>query len=85
MQRRRGKKTDQCNADGAFKIIKSVMQEHDEIEPTLWASALWSALVDGYIHSGFSYEDFTNEWNLLSNHYKSWFDERDNCNSSKKF
>lgn len=77
MKRRKSKKTDQQQAQIAFEILKETMAEHTEIEPTLWASAFWSCLVDGYINSGITYEEFCNEWDILKKHYKKWFDDEE--------
>lgn len=70
---RLSKKTDRENTEKAFKILKNAMQSHPEIEPTLWAGATWSCLVEGYRNSEFSYEDFCEEWDKIKKHYKSWF------------
>lgn len=74
-KRRAPKKTDQQIAEKAFQIIKKTMQEHSEIEPTIWAAGCWSVIVDGYIKCGFSYEEFGNELNSVKDYYKSWWDE----------
>ncbi len=74
MERRPPKKTDQQQIEKAFNLLKNCMASHPEIEPTLWAGAVWSVLVDGYNSSGMSYEQFTREWDELKNHYKPWFD-----------
>ena len=75
MERRMPKKSDQQKIEKGFHLIKSLMQDHPEIEPTLWAGAVWSILVDGYVASGMSYEKFTQEWDDLKHHYKPWFNE----------
>jgi hypothetical protein len=69
------KPDDQKNIEYAFNLLKNYMAEYPEIEPTLWAAAFWSILVDGYNASGTSYEEFTEEWDRLKHHYKHWFDE----------
>lgn len=38
------------------RLFKETMSNHNEIEPTLWAAAFWSILVDGYSQSGTRYE-----------------------------
>ncbi len=78
MDRRPRKKTDQDEAEKAFKLLKESMANHSEIEPSLWASAIWSVLVDGYVNCGFSYEEFQNEWDRVKHHYKPWFDKEEN-------
>ena len=77
METRFGKDSDQQEVEKAFQIIQETMQSHPEIEPTLWASALWSSLVVGYTKSGVSHDDFCLEWDQLKLHYKSWFEGKD--------
>jgi hypothetical protein len=74
MKRRPPKKSDQKNVEKAFKILKETIQSHPEIEPTLWASAVWSILVEGYVNSGASYELFCDEWDRIKEHYKGFFE-----------
>lgn len=73
MEKREPKKTDQEEIEKAFQLLKSFMADHPEIEPTLWSGAFWSILVDGYSKSGVTYDEFTEEWDKLKLHYKSWF------------
>lgn len=75
MERRPPKKTDQEQVRKGFDLIMKVMEKHPEIEPTLWAGAIWSVLVHGYNNSGMSYDQFTREWEELKHHYKPWFDK----------
>ncbi len=75
MEKRPKKETDQEEVQKAFIILKECMELNPQIEPTLWAGAFWSILVDGYNSSGISYDEFTGEWDKLKQHYKSWFDE----------
>lgn len=75
MEKRCSKKTDQMNIEKAFNILINAMKSDPEIEPTLWAGAVWSVLVEGYINSGMSYELFCKEWDKIKIHYKSWWNE----------
>ncbi len=75
MERRKPKPTDQKQIEKAFNLLKDCIAEHPEIEPTLWAGAFWSILVEGYSASGMSYEQFTREWDEIKYHYKSCFDK----------
>lgn len=75
MKRRPPKKTDQEVIQKCYEYLKNCMAQHPEVEPTLWAGAFWSVLVDGYSNSGMSYEQFTREWDELKHHYKPWFDK----------
>ena len=74
METRPRKPNDQEQIEIAFNLMKDCMASHPEIEPTLWAGAIWSVLVEGYAQSGVSYEQFSKEWNSIKHHYKSWFD-----------
>jgi len=75
MERRPPKPTDNEEIETAYNLLKNCMLDHPEIEPTLWASAFWSVLVDGYSASGMSYQYFTEEWDRIKHHYQTWFDE----------
>ncbi len=72
---RPGQDSDQENIEKAFQLVKNLIKSHSEIEPTLWAGAIWSVLIDGYMACDFSYEDFCNEWEKIKHHYKKWWDE----------
>jgi hypothetical protein len=73
MERLLPKDTDQEQIEKAFNLIKDCMAHHPEIEPTLWAGAVWSVLVDGYASSGMTHDQFTQEWDKLKHFYKPWF------------
>lgn len=75
MKKRIPLETDQEQIEKAFQLLKNCMKNHPEIEPTLWACAFWSILVDGYNQSGMSYQQFTDEWDRVKHHYKPWFDK----------
>jgi hypothetical protein len=74
MDKRDSKQSDQEMVEKAFNLLKEYMSKHPEIEPTLWAGAFWSCLADGYNKSGMSYEEFSEEWENVKEHYKSWFE-----------
>lgn len=74
LETRLPKEKDQEEVVKAFNLIKQLMENHSEIESTLWAGAFWSILVDGYSASGVSYDQFTKEFNQVRHHYRSWFD-----------
>ncbi len=72
---RPSKDSDQDNTEKAFQLIKNCLEEHPEIESTLWAGAVWSVLVYGYRNCGFSYKEFCDEWEKVKNHFKKeWND-----------
>ncbi len=75
MKTRKPKKSDQNQVQKGFQLIMDMMADHPEIEPTLWAGAIWSVLVNGYNNSGMTYEQFTREWDEIKHHYKDWFDK----------
>lgn len=74
MEKREPKKTDQEQTERGFNLIMEIMSAHPEIEPTLWAGAVWSVLVNGYNQSGVTYDEFTRQWDEVKHHYKSRFD-----------
>lgn len=75
MERRPPKESDQEQVQVGFQLVMDLMSKNEQIEPTLWASVMWSILVHGYNHSGMTYEQFTREWDQLKYHYKPWFDK----------
>lgn len=75
MEKRPLKKSDQKQIEKAYNLLKDCIVSHPEIEPTLWAGAVWSILVEGYSRSGMTYEKFTKEWDQVKHHYESWFDK----------
>jgi hypothetical protein len=66
---------DQDNAQKAYQLIMDLMEMNKGIEPALWCGAVWSVLVNGYKQCDFSYEDFRQEVNKISQHYKSWWED----------
>lgn len=75
MLKREPKDTDQDEVEKAHLLIHELMYEHPEIEPTLWAAAVWSVLVNGYIDSGATYDEFCEESDKLKTHCKPWFNK----------
>lgn len=73
--RRPSKKSDQNNTEKAYQILLKAMQAHPEIEQSLWAGACWTALVNGYLKSGISYELFCEDFDGAKNHYSKWWDK----------
>jgi hypothetical protein len=67
-------KTDQDDTEKAYLLILKLMNDHKEIESTLWCGAVWSVLINGYISCDFSYEQFLKEVQKLVKHYKHWWD-----------
>jgi hypothetical protein len=71
------KEDDQENIERAFQLIKRTITRHEEIEPTLWGAACWMILVIGHAGSGYSYEEFCEEWDNVKDHYRSEFEENE--------
>jgi hypothetical protein len=72
------KPDDQENAQKAYLLLIDFMSNHPEIEPTLWFSATWSALINGYVSGGFSYPEFLEHMKEVILHYKEqWPQPRD--------
>lgn len=74
-KRRRGKKTDQTETEKAYQLLIKTMQDHPEIEKTLWAGACWTALVNGYLNSGIPVKEFIEDFDSAKEHYIKWFEE----------
>lgn len=66
----------EINIQKAFDLVVQLINEHPEIEYTLWAGAIWTILVSGYINCGFSREEFIEEIARVSGHYKEWWNEK---------
>lgn len=74
-KRRAHKRSDQNNTEKAYQILLKAMQDHPEIEQTLWAGACWTALINGYINSDLSYEEFKEDFDSAKEHYSKWWDK----------
>lgn len=76
-QKREPQQTDQKIAADAYIMLKDLIISKPQIEPTLWAGALVTMLIDGFKNSGYSYEDFCNEFENIKIHFKYvWDDEK---------
>ncbi len=67
--------TDQDEIQRAYLMLKDFMGQNSGIETSLWASAFWSILANGYINYGFSYDEFRNELIRILEHSKQWFEK----------
>lgn len=70
MDYRPGKDDDQENAQKSFELIWKLIEEHPEIESTLWFSGLMSSLAFGCVRSGISYSKFCEELDNCKIFYK---------------
>jgi hypothetical protein len=77
MEMRQRKETDQEESEKGFQLLRKVMQDNPQIEPTLWVVAMWSCIVNAYIGSGMSHELFCEQCEKTKNHYKKWWNERE--------
>ena len=68
-------KSDQENAEKAYQLLLNFLNENSDIEPTIWAGAVWGVLVNGYVNCNFTYKEFKDEMNVVLEHYEHWFDE----------
>lgn len=75
MEKSEIKNIDSENIEKGFNLIIKFMQEHAEIESTLWADVIWSVLVEGYNLNGVSYNEFNKELDMVKVFYKPWFDK----------
>ena len=74
-KRRPPKESDQVNIEYAYQIVIKTIEDHPEVETTLWAGALLSALANAYIDAGLSYEQFESEFDSAKKFYRKWWDE----------
>ena len=63
------------NAHKAFEILFDCMRSNSQIEPTLWASALWSCLARGFINCNIPYEIFKSESYKAIEHLETWWED----------
>jgi hypothetical protein len=68
---------DQDGADVCYEFILSAILSHGEKDTALWMAALWSLLVERYIDSGVSYEQFCSELEGVKGNYVSWWEGSD--------
>ena len=74
MKKRPSKVSDQENVERAYKILYKASRSETKIESTLWYGAAWSLIVNGYINSGSTYEEFCEEMDRIKEFYKAWWD-----------
>jgi hypothetical protein len=72
---RKSKKDDQENIEKAYNILVATVENHPEIETTLWAGALMSAFVHMHLNTKMPYKIFCDSLDNIKNVYKNWFDE----------
>lgn len=75
MRRRQPKDDDQKNTEKAYKILCKTVEEHPEIETSLWAGALMSAFVDMHQNTKFTYKNFCEVLDDIKEVYKNWFED----------
>lgn len=68
------KPNDQKNTEKAFRLILELYEKHPEIEPSLWAGALWSALANGYLNCHFTFDEFKRQIDDMLKHTKKYYD-----------
>jgi len=70
MKKRRPKKTDQEEAQRACELFGEVVEAHPEFEPNIWVSAVYSILINTYLGSGSSFEEFCGDMERAKEFYK---------------
>lgn len=80
MNKRIPKSTDQQNSEKTFDMLCDLVKLNPEIEGCIWMSAFFTCIVQTFVKSGFSYEDFCEDMKGSMEKYKSWFDEDKNEN-----
>jgi hypothetical protein len=74
---RERKSTDQENAQRAYEILYEAIKSHPEIEGTIWSSACFTLIVDGYLNCEIPFEHFSRDMDAVKQHYKSeWEQEK---------
>lgn len=73
-QIRKSKDNDQENVSKAYNLLLELMELNYEIEGNIWGAAFMFAMVNGYINSGFTYEEYKKDLEMGMKSYKDWFD-----------
>lgn len=73
MRPRKSLPDDHENIQKAYDLIQETMYKNNNIESTLWSTAVWFSLLNGYKNCGISYEEFVEESSKVIKHYKSWW------------
>lgn len=73
LERRPPKKGDQDKITEAVNLIYDLMSLNQQVEPSLWAGAIISVLVNGYRNCGMSHKMFKTEMTQICDHFEdSW-------------
>lgn len=75
MEINRREEDDQEQVDKALDILMDFLEEHTEFKINIWVSAMCSAISGSFKVSGFSYEEFKEEVQNMTNFYKHRWDE----------
>jgi len=66
---RREEEKDLEQVNSALDILMDFLEEHTEFEINIWVSAMASAIAGSFKTSGFSYEQFKEEMQNMTNFY----------------
>lgn len=75
---RQEKKTDQELTQKGYDLLLELIENHPEIEATLWIGVCWGATAHACIENGITHEEFCEECNKNMKFYKQWWDENEN-------
>lgn len=75
MSKRRIKTTDQANIQRGYELVNSLIEEHPEIESSLWVGIFLSSIATSFIESELEYEDFREELESAIDHYEDWWED----------
>lgn len=67
------KSCDNENIEKGIKLLFELFQKNPDIEPTLWAPAVFFVLISGYENCGFTYHEFRGELEQMCRHYREIF------------
>ncbi len=71
MKYRKGKNSDQCDTEKAYKLLLSLIMVHQsEIDPSLWVGAMVCALAENYKNSEIPFDLFRKDLINAIDHYK---------------
>jgi ABC-type transport system involved in Fe-S cluster assembly fused permease/ATPase subunit len=77
-KKREVKEWDQDQAMFAANLLKELIECNQDIEGSIWIAAFMFVISTSLHGTGFSYEEFQEEINRMSAHYKMLWEQNDN-------
>lgn len=75
MEKRFPKKNDQEMTEEAYQLTLKLIEDHPEIERSLWMGAFFSCIANAHKNENCSYKEFKSIINDIVRFYKSWWEQ----------